>query len=333
MKTPAMLSGWASHIDFACLRHLTLGGCLDVIQSELSGEAMEWIPQTLSFPSVKSLSVHITRDDFDAEKPHFREQAISFFRTFRSLEQLFIQGPIDYQIVNGVLAHHGQTLKKLSLYPFEDKPVAVTPRDLRELPFHFTKQCVLQIQAQCPLLEQLTVMIKRNMSSVSEAEIYRSLGEMKNIRVLFLLLECSNWRVNREPTYALNFDEGDQEPVEERCPWLKKGEVKEAFINCAVDTTLARSIWKTVTQDKTGRPLKRLTLWPTGAGEYGTATRLSSTFAAIVQHLARSWLVERVPRNDREEYTGKELRQRRRLAVDEKEAKFAARKTSQDPGF
>lgn len=158
--------------------------------------------------------------------------------------------------------------------------------------------------------------------------------QMTKLRVLFLLLECSNWRVHRDPNYAPNFNKEDQEPVEARCPWLKKGEVKEAFINRAMDEALARSIWKTINQKKTGRPLERLTLWPTGVVEYGTSTRLSPTFAAIVQHLARSWLIERVPRNDREkEYTVSELRQGRRLAVDEKEAKFAARSRSQDLGF
>ena len=196
-----------------------------MVQSGLSGETMEWIVQTQSFPHVKSLSVHITRDDFYVEKPHYREHAISFFRTFKSLEQLSIDGPIDYQILVNVLAHHGQTLRKLSLNPFEETPVGANVRDLRDLPFHFTKDCVLQLRAQCPVLEELTVLVKRNKSSASEAEIYKCFGEMTNLRALSLLLECSNWRVNRDPTYAPDFDKGDQEPVEtERYPWLKRGE-------------------------------------------------------------------------------------------------------------
>ncbi|CAL5866045.1 uncharacterized protein PFLUO_LOCUS252 [Penicillium psychrofluorescens] len=325
LKTPKMLQDWARHIDFTCLQHLTLDGCLGMMRSGLSGETMEWIVQTQSFPHVKSLSVHITRDDLNVEKPHYREHAISFFRTFESLEQLSIGGPIDYQIMDGVLAHHGQTLRKLSLHPFEEIPVGVDVRDLRDLPFHFTKDCVLQLRAQCPVLEELTILVKRNKSSASEAEIYRCFGEMTNLRALSLLLECSNWRVTRDPTYAPDFDLRDQEPVETgRYPWLKRGELKETFINCAVDEALACSIWKTISQNKTGRPLERLKLWPTGAGEYGTAARLPPTFAAIVQNLARSWLFERVPRDDTEDFTVTELRQRRRLALDEKEAKFLA---------
>lgn len=327
-----MLQNWARHIDFTCLRHLTLGGCLDMIQSGLSGETMEWIVQTQSFPNVNTLSVNLTRDDLNVEKPRYREHAISFFRAFKSLEQLSIKGPMDYQIVDSVLAHHGQTLKKLSLHPFEDTPIGVNVRDLRDLPFDFTKDSILQLRAQCPVLEELTILVKRDKSSVSEAEIYSGFGEMRDLRALSLLLECSNWRVTRDPTYAPDFDKHDQEPVEtDRYPWLKKGELKEAFINCAVDEALACSIWKIISQNKTGRPLERLKLWPTGAGEYGTAARLPPTFAGNVQNLARPWLFERVPRDDTEDFTITELRQKRRLALDEQEARFMAH--PQDPEF
>lgn len=331
LETPKILQDWARHIDFTCLQHLTLGGCIEMGSTGLTGETMEWIAETQSFPQVKSLCVHLNRDDLHVERPHYKEQAISFFRTFDFLEQLSIDGPIDYQVLDTVLAHHGQTLMKLRVHSFERIPVFPYSRDPQDLPFHFTKDCILQLRDQCPILEELTIPVKRNKSSASEAEIYRCLGEMKNLRALFLILECSNWRVIRDPTYARDFDGKDQEPVEtERYPWLKRGELKEAFINCAVDVALACSIWKTISQNKTGRPLERLTLWPTGAGEYGTATMLPPTFAMMVQNLARSWLFERVPREDTEDFTVTELRQARRLAV-ERETPFLAH--PQDPEF
>lgn len=321
LKTPQVLQDWARHVDFTCLQHLTLGGCLNMNRSGLNDETMEWIVQTLSFPQVRSLCVHLTRDDLDVEKPHYREHAISFFRSFESLEQLSIEGPTDYQIMDAVLAHHGQTLKKLSLHPFEEIPVFPFSRDPQDIPFHFTKDCVLQLQAQCPILEELTILVKRNQSRASEAELYRCFGEMRNLRALSLILECSNWRVIRDPTYEPDFDEQDREPVEaERYPWLKRGDVKETFINCAVDEALACSIWKTIDQNKTGRPLERLKLWPTGAGEYGSSERLTPTFKAIVQNLARSWSFERDLRDDKEGFIVTELRRERRLALDEQNA-------------
>lgn len=333
LGTPKVLQDWARHIDFASLRHLTLGGCLDMVGTGLSGETMQWIVETQSFPHLKSLCVHVTRDDLYVEKPHYREQAISFFRAFDSLEQLSIDGPIDCLIVDDILAHHGQTLKKLTLYPFEEKPFTIDVRDLRHLPFHFAKDCVLQIRDQCPILEELAILVKREKSSTSEAETYRSFSGMTNLRALSLILECSNWRVTQDPTYAPDFDEReDQEPVEtERYPWLKKGELKDAFINSAVDEALACSIWKTISQNKAGRPLERLRLLPTGAGEYGTAAVLPPTFAVIVKNLAQSWLFERVPRDDIEDFRVTKLGQKRRLALKDQEAIYISR--PQDPEF
>jgi hypothetical protein len=327
LRTPKMLEDWSKSTDFTCLRHLALGGCLDMVSSGLSGQTMEWIAQTQLFPHVKSLSVLLTRDDLHLEKPHYREQAISFFRSFEPLEQLSISGPIDYQIMDSVLVYHGQTLRKFGLYPFEEIPIGINVRDLRDIPFHFTKDRVLQLRSQCPVLEELTILVKRNKSDASEAEIYRCLGEMTNLRALSILLDCSNWRVIRDPTYAPDFDHDDQESVEPvRYSWLKIGELKDNLINCAVDEALACSIWKIISHNKIGRPLERLTLSPTGMGEFGTAARLPPTFAVFVQTLARSWLFERVPRDDIEDFTVTELQQRKRLALEEKEAEFLARR-------
>jgi hypothetical protein len=197
------------------------------------------------------------------------------------------------------------------LRPREEIPIGINVRNLLDLdvPFHFAKDSVSQLRDQCPILEELLITVKRNKSSESEAEMYRCFGEMANLRDLSLQLECSNWRVTRDPTYAPDFDEGDQEPVETgRYPWLKRGELKETLINCAVDEALACSIWKTISQNKTGRPLEHLRLQPTGAGEYGTSTRLPPAFTMMVKEMARLWRFERVLRDDTEDFTVMELR-------------------------
>jgi hypothetical protein len=258
LKTCQVLQDWAQHVDFASLQHLTLGGDLNTSGSGLNGDTMEWIVQTQSFCQVKSLCVQLTRDDFNVERPFYREQAISFFQSFEPLEQLSIDGPMDHQIKDSVLAHHGQTLQKLSLHPFEAVPYSSpSDRDPQDLPFHFTRSCVLQLRAQCPILQELTILVKRDLSRESEVELCKSLGEMRNLRALALILDCSNWRVTRDPTYDPGFVEQDREPLKaEGYPWLMRGELKEAFINSAVDEALACSIWKTITQNKTGRPLE-----------------------------------------------------------------------------
>ena len=325
LRTPTMLQNWARHIDFARLQHLTLSGCFDAKTSGLSGETMEWVAQTQSFPQVKTLCVYLTRDDLDVEKPHYSKHAISFFRAFESLEQLSIDGPIDFKIMDSVLSHHGQTLRKLSLHPFEETSSDYNIRDPQDIPFQITKDRVLQIEAQCPVLEELAIPVKRNKSSASEAEIYRCFGKMKSLRFLFLILDCSNWRVVRDRTYNPDFDEEDRKLLENQpYPFLKRGGLKETFINCAVDEALARSIWKIISQNKTGRQLERLKLWPTGEGEYGNNRGLPYTFPAMARNLTRSWLFERVPRDDKEDFTVTELRQERRKARDQGDADYLA---------
>jgi hypothetical protein len=80
---------------------------------------------------------------------------------------------------------------------------------------------------------------------------------MKSLRFLFLILDCSNWRVTRDSNYNPKFDEKDQKHLDIfAAHFLKRGEFKETLINCAVDEALARSIWNTISQNKTGRRLE-----------------------------------------------------------------------------
>jgi hypothetical protein len=321
LNTPAILQNWARHIDFTCLQHLALGGGHDAMTSGLSGETMAWVAQNHLFPQLKTLSVYLTRDHLFHERPHYSEHAVSFFQAFESLEELSINGLIDSKILATVLSHHGQTLRKLSLHPFEESAID-TGRDLYDIPLEFTKDLVLQIETQCPVLEELMIPVKRNKSSASEAEMYRCFGRMKSLRFLFLILDCSNWRVTRDSHYNPKFDEKDQKPVDLfRDYILKRGELKETFINCAVDEALARSIWNTISQNKTGRRLERLKLWPTGGGIYGARTGAPSNVKAIAESLAQSWVFERVPQDDKEDFTVRELGQNRWKGCGQKEVK------------
>ncbi|KAJ4296815.1 hypothetical protein N0V90_006863 [Kalmusia sp. IMI 367209] len=305
---------WQGLPGFTGEVHLALGGGYNARTSALSGETMKWVAQNHSFPRVKTLSVYLTRDDMYHERPHYSENAVSFFQAFESLEELSVRGPIDSHIIHGILYHHGQKLKKLGFHPFEESVNVTGDRDRRYIPIEFTKDHILQIQAQFPVLEELAIPVKRNKSSASEAEMYKCFAGMKCLRFLFINLDCSSWRVFRDSTYRPQFDEEDQKPVDYPIP-LSKGILKETFINCAVDETLARSIWKAISQNKTGRQLDRLKLWTTGGGEYGGGPTLGRV-STIIQSLSRSWLIERVPQDDQENITVRELGQHARNVSD-----------------
>ncbi|KAF2123667.1 hypothetical protein P153DRAFT_412508 [Dothidotthia symphoricarpi CBS 119687] len=288
---PAQLQSWAKHTDFAHLQHLVLGGLSLIFPCGLSGETMEWIARNLSFPYLKTLVVYLTRDDTFIERPHYNENAISFFQAINSLEELSINGPMEPQIIDAVLNHYGPTLKKLRFNPME----------------HMSDR-IVQIQAQCPVLEELAIPVMRNKSSASETEIYKCFGKMKSLRFLFLTLDCANWRIGRDPTYDPCFNEGDQELAWIHTKNVKRGNVREALINSAVDETLARSIWEIIAENKTGRRLEQLKLWTKNGGNFAST---ASTYAisTAAKSMSRSWLIKRLPRDDTEDIAVKELGQ------------------------
>lgn len=165
-----------------------------------------------------------------------------------------------------------------------------------------TKAHILQINDGCPALESLSIYIKRTMSDASEVELYTSLARIRPLQSLFLTLDCSNWRVRRDPDleHEAWFDEDDKEKFDG--PWraLRRGHVRQGFINCAVDETLARSIWDVIAKHKDGRRLLSLKLHTTGAMNFGMPGQVSR-MADIVHHLSRSWLIERGVRGDEQD--------------------------------
>lgn len=310
LKSPDELQSWAECIDFTCLQHLNLGLSYQFDACTLSGETMKWMAQNHSFPQLKTLKVTLNRNHVFQDRPHYSEDAVSFFQALQPLEQLFVHGPIDTRIVETILSRHGKALQKLSLHPMESPFTYGLGRDPQEIPMEFTKDHLLQIHAQCPILEELWITIRRDMSSPAEAAMYRCFSKMRNLRSLFLTLDCSNWRIYRDPEYNLQFDGDDQLPVyklhyepENR---LKRGHLRQTIINCAVDETLARSIWNATNQGKIGRRLESLRLWTKGGSECGHLTSVCSD-GMIVENLSRSWLIERVPREDRNDFTIREL--------------------------
>ena len=73
-----------------------------------------------------------------------------------------------------------------------------------------------------------------------------------------------------------------------------------------MEEALARSIWNNINQGKTGTKLERLRLWTMGGSESGVVT-VSHADGTIVKNLSRSWLIERDPRDDSNDFTIREI--------------------------
>lgn len=193
-------------------------------------------------------------------------------------------------MLDAILFRHGPTLKRLDLRLNENPLIVTGLRERWDMPMILGKEHVLQIETHCPILEELAIPVKRTKSDADEVEIYKSFGKMARLQYLFLTLDCSEWRVSRDSTYNPSFDEEDNKHLD-FSGLLKKGHLRDAFMNCAVDETLARSIWKTICRHKAGRQLQSLKLWTTGGGEFGRAT-YNEDYYKVVDNLSRAWLIQ-----------------------------------------
>lgn len=313
---PDVIRAWSQHTDFNHLQHLQLGGGYeDFFKGGLTTEAMEWIVENCTFPQLRTLRAYLDRDDDMVDRSNYSNVVISFFRVFEPLKQLLLTGGLDSKILDAILSKHGPTLQSLSLRPNEVWSFPSNGR-IPEVPMVFEKKHLLQIQTQCPVLQKLSITVRRTQSDVIEAELYKTLGKIESLQVLFLTLDCSDWRVSRDITRMNepSFDEFDRQLM-----WLENGEntlqaghVREVFMNCAVNEKLARSIWNAICQAKAGKPLQSLKLWTTGGDTWGNGRSVGG-IREVVDKLSRSWLIKRV--NERDQSTSivvKELGRQRR---------------------
>lgn len=310
---PDSLQKWASHTDFCSLRQLSLGGAYHHGTREsrdgLPTAALDFLAQACSFPRLESLHILLMRRHPMTENvdPHadakYVNAATAFFDSLPPLRELSVAGSILPEILDAILTRHGRTVVDLKLRPFEDPwaRLASTPY-ISYVPMTITKAHILQINDNCPALESLSIYIKRTMSDASEVELYTSLARIRPLQSLFLTLDCSNWRVHRDRNLEDEawFDEDDKKKFDG--PWrvLKRGHVRQSFINCAVDETLARSIWDVIAAHKDGKRLLSLKLHTTGGMNFGLPGQVRR-MTDIVRHLSRSWLIERGVRDDEQD--------------------------------
>ncbi|CAH0049047.1 unnamed protein product [Clonostachys solani] len=307
--TPGYIQTWARFTDFESLRRLTLG---TPVRNGLNDDLMKFIAENYRFPQLTALCIAMRRNDETGERVEYGDNIIAFFTALEPLEELSVCGPLEPEILDAVLHRHGQTLRKLVLRPWEDPWSGNPGRNRHEIPMAFTRDHIVQIQAQCPALEELGVPVRRTQSNAAEVEMYRTLARIRRLRSLLLILDWSNWRLERDDAWDPAFDEEDL--VEGY--GVKKGHLRAALVNCAVGETLARSIWETVRQGS--KRLESLKLWADGPHPFGRGQCVIAE--SLFKSMSRSWLIERVPRDDGEVTNIKELNRSAREAYDRTEA-------------
>ncbi|RYP67015.1 hypothetical protein DL769_005875 [Monosporascus sp. CRB-8-3] len=191
------------------------------------------------------------------------------------LEDLSLTGFCANATVNTILDRHGRFLDKLRLRPACEYDMATTQY---VLPHHRIEA----IAQGCPDLAQVELLVPRTQGDEREVAIYSALGQLKRLRRASLLLDCLTLDLsNAEPGVAAWLGPNKNVATED---------IRDAFINAAVDSCLAISIFRIISA---GNPdIKRLKLEVYGAGVFGSGC-FGVYMQDITQWIGRSWVCMR----------------------------------------
>jgi hypothetical protein len=208
-----------------------------------------------------------------------------------------------------MLVGHGQTLKRLHL-----KPRQAYRQFLLGL-----EEC--QKIMDCQQIEELSIKVRRSLGDDREIALYKTLGALPSLQTLWILLDASNRALGTD--YPDEEYESDDARYEEQVPndsrfdeedkkmlpgihlpngmGIRKGFIRDAFVNMALDENLARSIFTTIS---TGKPpgaiaLERMQICAADAFVFTNhSISYLEGFAGLAMLMRQPWLVERNPRDD-----------------------------------
>jgi hypothetical protein len=147
------------------------------------GEIMDWIVQNCSLPQLKTFRISLDRNKRKGLKPGYTKNALKGFSVLEPLHELIVDGPLEPEILNVILSRHRRTLRKLGLCPSDPLNFEYQEHIL----IIFRREHAPQIQAQCPTLQYLAILVKRTKSDLREVEMYKRFREMESSQALFLL--------------------------------------------------------------------------------------------------------------------------------------------------
>lgn len=170
--------------------------------------------------SIHTLALWMTHTD--VTQPSIDEAASLLLETVPPLKDLKLIGPVANRTFAMILSHHGETLRKLQFIPTckyleYNSLYFVSPFDIHEL----SKRCLK--------LEQVELRTRRTQGDEKEMKFYHALGTLRRLKKIILHLDCSP----PKPSGS------------KRLTWYKRAElhIRESLVNCAIDSTLAQSIF------------------------------------------------------------------------------------------
>ncbi|RYP91350.1 hypothetical protein DL770_002490 [Monosporascus sp. CRB-9-2] len=277
---------WNHRTNFDELRSFKIEGniSLEVLQ------ILTCLAQEGRFKSLRRLALTIRPEEQD-EQIHMDEATGLFLEALGPLEDLSLTGFCANASFNAILDRHGRSLRKLRLKPAREYDMTTTQ-------FVLSHHRIEEVAQGCPDLARVELLVPRAQGDEQEVAIYRALGQLKKLRRVSLLLDCSRVDLsNTEPGGTVWLGPNDNVATED---------IRDAFINAAVDSCLAISIFRIIATDNPN--LERLKLKVYGAGDFGSGC-FEAYMEDIMQWIGRSWVCTR----NREEVVAKELGKSERL--------------------
>jgi hypothetical protein len=262
-------------IMWSILTHLP---ALDTLKSKLVlySSALEWLTSNASngiLGSLKTLDIILHSRDTSQRS----NALVSFLRSLAPLEHLALAGEIHSTRSKEWIPFHASSLKRLQL----------TTTNYRNSTFDLVSLSAT-MQPPLPLLEHLSITIKRSKGNSDEVSMYKILGAMPRLQNIVLGLDTSTLSQHTEFWAQRN------EPAEERDASLANIYVLDALVNKAVNEKLAIAIVRIISAAKPDRslPLERLEVRPNcGSGE--VLDYLFTDWETLIERIERSWLVRR----------------------------------------
>ena len=270
------LASWDLRIDFSALRsfHLARRIDLDVLQQ------LAYLAERDGFSRLKVLDLPAISCGYE----DLFEVELAMTRLILSLHPLIELGIVGAKgdTFEATLKRHGDEL-----------------RHLRIKESILSLQQVHWLQESCPKIRELSIEILRSAGDQVEIETYRSLGSMRNLENLMLMLHCTDYSPGDGPDDPAllmmpSEDEDDQEAMAIA--------MHQVFINAAVDESLARSIFQQMSAShasaKAGLPPKLSEiLLRVGGASVLNDQMMSSDFEGVLAWIGRSWTCTRDPRD------------------------------------
>jgi hypothetical protein len=270
------LASWKCHTDFAVLRSLQLARQikLDALQDLADLAERDGLSRLVSM-NLPAISCEI-EERVDAESAMTRLCA-----SLHPLSELSIVRP-GITSFEAVLERHGDGLQVFCVEGFI-----------------LSAHQVVQLRESCPRVEKLSIEILRSSGDHIEVDTYRSLGSMRNLESLSLMLQCTESRQDDEPD-----DPGPlMMPSENREDQkAMTTAIRQVFVNAAVDRSLSQSIFQQVlaahASAKAGLP-PRLSFIRFRVGRVPVLNDqiISQDFEDILAWIGRSWMCRRDPRD------------------------------------